>query len=239
MHNGFNLYGGKYIFKRSVNYTRVTGFNASPAPGFAGEGMDADVCRQIGYLDGTFSIDGVGFIPGRDHVAGTRKKRMQGVCCGISTAWMAAFLGGNADATNHGSFGDFFQVMRFQGAYGKFYGDRPWHQETLLNSFGLGPLTATQMTFSQSANIPFQRFALRSRWVGYVFTCEHVIAIGKARDSNFFIMDPNAGLFEYTRQDQFRADLGEYLAAIWSETHDVFTAPSMDIYFYHKAFDLI
>lgn len=227
---------GRDVFCRNVKKTVCKGFNAAPSIEnnhyrkengqwklvVDGDGFDKDVGNKLGYIDGAFYHSGLKkWLPGHDSVAGTNKNRAQGICCGITTAWISSYITGGEDATKHEGFNTYLaSVLRFQGAYAKHYGDTIQAQKLFLERLlgGIKNYFKKDVTADEKMNIPFTELNQYKRIGGYAYTCGHVIGIGWENPGNFFIMDPNLGLFEYNNRDHFTRDLKDYLSAIWADS---------------------
>ena len=236
---GAHLYANTMSYARSTTSTTAVGFNASPAPE---DGMDADVIGRIGYLEQAFNAGGR-WIPGTTQHAGTNKGRMQGICCGITTAWLAGFLNNNPMATDHAQFRDYLvEVLRFQGAYGKDYGDTADDQRQLLlricqNTLNLAHREAIVTPHNMAVSIPFHRLDAFGTWGAYLHAHGHATGFGSRRFGKTYIMDANGGLFEYTNRHDFTQDLKDYLRDIRNDTHSRTPQgpPQGRAIFYHRA----
>ncbi|MGD1925219.1 MAG: hypothetical protein ACFB03_13670 [Paracoccaceae bacterium] len=201
---GIRLYK-KALFTHSVKSTIVKGLNNAPVRNTAGlGGVDHDVRMKFG---------GKNMRSGKKEV-GWSKFRMSGICCGISAAWIVAFLGGNSDATDHDAFKEFFEgSLRFQGSYVKFHMPNQDSVPLMMKAFGLELARtdndATEITDTGLAGLlPLET----QSWAGYVVGWTHAIAIGY-KGERYYIVEPNGGLFEYRNNRQFVADLTGYIIA--------------------------
>jgi len=220
MDNGVHLYN-EDLFGNCYKSTIVTHFNN--APGLPGSGgIDADVAARIGYKN----------IETGERVEGINKGRIQGICCGITAGWMAAFLGGNSAATNHDAFESYFMgPLRFQGGYVKDFQPNSSSLYFLLGGFGL--TNSNKMNLSQTmtpANIGSELPAEEGAWTGYISAYHHAIGIGY-RNYRYFVMEPNGGLFEYSNRKRFVTDLGAFLTARRNKKKPD-TDPNMKVHFY-------
>lgn len=222
MANGIHLYND-YLFGGCYKSTIVSGFNNAPGlPG--GGGIDADAAARIGFRN----------INTGERVAGSNKGRVQGICCGITAAWMVALLGGNPAATDHDEFTEFFMgPMRFQGGYVKDFRGNSSSLKPLLERFGLRNSNETNASKIMSpdsiaSNLPPEN----GTWAGYISAYAHAIGIGY-RTYRYFIMEPNGGLFEYSNKRKFVDDLRSFLIARRNRRAPN-TAPTMKVYFYRN-----
>lgn len=220
MANGVTLYN-ELLFGNCYKNTIVKSFNNAPGlPG--GGGIDTDTATRIGFKN----------IDTKKKIAGTNKKRIQGICCGITAGWMVALLGGNSGATDHSQFTDFFiGPLRFQGGYVKDFKGNSSSIKILLQRFGLNNSNKTNVSETMSAdNIASFLPVDDGMWSGYISAYSHAVGIGY-KDYRYFIMEPNGGLFEYSNKAKFVSDLKVFLNARRTRKAPG-TDASMKAYFY-------
>lgn len=251
------------VFRRYDDKILCSGFNSVPSPGkyLPNEGKDGDgfdelAAGRLGYVGGAYKDERRGkWIPGDEAIVGVNKNRVQGICCGITTAWLVSFVNNVIDSYDCTKFESYLAtVLRFQGAYAKDAGDEMFQHENFFQVMmsGIESNILKCRNIGLSMNLPYETLKTFSTWGGYVFTCGHVIGIGYRRYSNkYYIMDPLLGLFEYKKIEEFHIDLKQYLSAIWQSSaklnrnvsHGHFPAnapvtrtsnqPLMDINFYY------
>ncbi|MEM6304090.1 MAG: hypothetical protein AAF744_05175 [Pseudomonadota bacterium] len=215
---GVKLYK-KTLFTNAYQSTIIKSQNTAPV---GPEGVDTAVSDRIG---GRKMSD-------NKKVKGSNKGRSQGICCGITAGWMGALLSGNAAATEHSGFKEFFTTLRFQGAYYKDYTGKPGGITLLFERFGINnsnpATTSTEMTDTGVAgNLPGEE----SAWAGYISAYDHAVGVGY-RDYRYFILEPNGGLFEYQNKAKFVADLTAHLQAR-RDRKDAGGDVSVKAYFYN------
>lgn len=217
MGNGVSLYN-KYLFGSCYKSTIITSFNNAPGlPGMGG--IDSDAASRIGYKN----------INTGEKVAGLKKGRVQGICCGITAGWMVALLGGNSAATDHDEFVNFFLgPLRFQGAYVKDFKGNASSVNILLEGFGLSNLKKVAVAMAPDNIASFLPQA--HVWAAYIGAYDHAVGIGY-RHYRYFIMEPNGGLFEYQNKASFVSDLSAFLCAR-RDTKEPGTEATMKGYFY-------
>ncbi len=149
-----------------------------------------------------------------ERCAGSLHGRVLGICCGITAAWMVAFLGGNLAARSHEEFTSLFMgPLRFQGAYVKDYVSNSSSIKILLEYYGLRNTNRLNVSKKISKDNIFSNLPTELRtWAGYLSVFEHAIGIGYC-NYRYFIMEPNAGLFEYINRMHFLKDIEQFLCA--------------------------
>jgi len=137
-----------------------------------------------------------------------------GICKGISTSWVIAFLNNVADATDPARYEQFYtNFLRFQATMVKdFGGDIDKH----VAQFGkLGVNTGTAKVRSFKAVDLGQPDLPDGRWGIYMSVWHHDIAAGGTWGSNgrFYICEPNTGLLGYSKVADFLSDLNGYIGS--------------------------
>jgi hypothetical protein len=184
-------------FNNADKEARITGRNN--APGGEG-GVDVDVQQRLG-APGFIGPLGQG-------------ERKHGICCGITGTWLFGVLNKAKEATDCVAFYPYFMnVLRFQGAILKDLGGTATkihdNIDSLHRMFGGRPFKVTSKDTSLS-NFGEALPHGENVWGAYLSAWHHAIGVCKAH-GNWFIMDPNNGLFEYKKRPTFVDDAVSYL----------------------------
>lgn len=145
--------------------------------------------------------------------------RGHGICKGLASAWVIAFVSNIREATAADEFEEYFtNFLRFQATYIKDYGK---HIDTHLNQFAkIGMPTMLRPYFQDKAldrvvadGHVFRSGHLHARWAAYLSVWSHDIAIGSLHGSSgpFYIFEPNTGLLGYDSAKPFADDVNGYL----------------------------
>jgi hypothetical protein len=217
---GISLYG-KQLFINAYKQKMIRSKNNSPGgPG----GIDSDAQGRLGYYAGDQKSSA-------NVVAGSNKGRVQGICCGITAAWMTALLGGEKAAHETTNFEDLFtNRLRFQGAYVKDHAPNSSSVALLLSGFGLSNTNASNSSVSMTPTNVASSLPKGSTWAGYVSAYQHAIGIGH-KSGRYLIMEPNGGLFKYKSKSKFVSDLTTFLLARRDRKAAGHNA-NMKVYFY-------
>jgi|GEM_PF-3275814 len=126
-----------------------------------------------------------------------------GICSGITTTWLIMFLNNNPGAFEK-EFENHFEITRFQGAYLKeLHGKAPDHIAKMNESLDtrLHEIGKQSERSASKFQIP-----LHPKWAAYVSVWGHAIGIGQL-NKQYYIMDPNFGLYIYNSRTTFLRDL--------------------------------
>jgi hypothetical protein len=198
---GITLYN-KQLFMNAYKQKVIRSKNNSPG---GPDGIDSDAQSRLGYYAGVKSS--------ANAVAGSNKDRVQGICCGITAAWMTALLGGEKAAHETTNFEDLFtNRLRFQGAYVKDHAPNSSSVALLLSGFGLSNSNVSNSSIILTPTNIASSLPKGSSWAGYVSAYAHAIGIGH-KSGRFLIMEPNGGLFKYKSESKFADDLKTFLLA--------------------------
>lgn len=145
------------------------------------------------------------------------KPNGHGICKGIASSWVIAFLNKVPDASD-------------PARYEQYYTDFLRYQATMIKDFGkhIDSHVAQFRTLGVETNIKqVKQFWARSfakkdmpggRWAAYISCWHHDIAIGGTKGGNimfgggkFYICEPNTGLLGYTSRTTMLGDLDAYL----------------------------
>jgi len=174
-------------------------------------GNHAPAPANWGAQDDTLSRQGV--TPG--------SPRGHGICKGLASAWVVAFMSGVQETFKPDKFESYFtNVLRFQATYIKDYGK---HIDSHLNQIAkIGQPLMLRPYFEgkELARVTadgqhFRDGHLHARWAAYLSVWKHDIAIGSLHGSTgpFYILEPNTGLMGYHSALDFASDLNGYLDA--------------------------
>jgi hypothetical protein len=133
--------------------------------------------------------------------------RGRGICCGITTSWIIALLNGVPEATDMVRFQEFFQVLRFQGAYMKAaQGDAKGNLAKVFFAQMLAAhMDARCRLLSEASDVRFvldgSMFPVPGKtWACYAGLYGHAIGAAES-NSMFYLMDPNYGLYRYRERE--------------------------------------
>lgn len=147
---------------------------------------------------------------------GVDKKRPNGhgICKGVSSSWVIAFLNGVAEATDPDRYERYYaDFLRFQGTMVKDFGK---HIDSHVDQFSkLGISTnITQVKKFETVDLAEADVPAFGRWGAYISCWHHDIAIGGTwgTGAKLYINEPNTGLHGYDVKASFFADLNEYIA---------------------------
>lgn len=140
-----------------------------------------------------------------------------GICLGITLSWIVSLLNGVEESFDTEKFADYFnQVLRFQGAFIQDY-DPPnlavadpvgYIQRMIQLKFNPGIKVIKRIKFSTISPSAFVNY----NWAAFVVLWGHVVGFGR-RSGNYYIMDPNYGLFQYDTFASFLTDGREFIEA--------------------------
>jgi hypothetical protein len=137
-----------------------------------------------------------------------------GICAGITTAWVVAFLSGDADASSTAGFQSYFDnMLKFQGAYifnfkSKQGVSTSTHgMEKFLDPMReLGVPPGVHKTKEENVQLVGSSIFPDGNWAAYTVIPGHAIGIG-AVGGSYYAMDPNYGLHSYSDKIDFLLDL--------------------------------
>ncbi|WP_137180102.1 hypothetical protein [Roseomonas sp. AR75] len=136
-----------------------------------------------------------------------------GICSGIAISWVIMFLNNVQEAKNRAGFESVFTVLRYQGAYfqeldyaatGSVADAERYNKVAKHNMRALPEVAASDVN---TVAVPTP-----SHWAAVLEIWGHSIGVG-AYSGEYFIMDPNFGLFRYTSFIAYRADLKQLVEA--------------------------
>ncbi len=142
-----------------------------------------------------------------------RRPRGHGICKGIASSWVMAFLNGENAATNPAQYESYFaNVLRYQATFTKDYGGHIDGHIEQMKALNLPP------NVKVVKQIDLENFTEdvipNGRWAAYVSVWKHDIAIGGkwGAESTLYINEPNTGLLGYKNKAHFFEDLNRYIA---------------------------
>jgi hypothetical protein len=127
-----------------------------------------------------------------------------GICKGLATAWVIAFLNQVSESSDVNAFGSYFRnVLQFQGTYIKDFGKHiDSHLVQMIKmkvDTGVHQVKQYETTNLETTQLPGHT------WGAYLSVWKHDIAMGYRRP-NYYIMEPNFGLFVYGDKANFVND---------------------------------
>ncbi len=136
--------------------------------------------------------------------ASARASGSGGICAGITTSWVIAFLNANKnkEAQDAAKFKDFFlNMLRFQGAY--MQEEQSWDTIDKLAA----KMVINGQTIKRVEPLRLNKSDLPTEgwWAAYVSFRGHAVGIGKY-SGRYHIMEPNFGLFTYANEDDLVSD---------------------------------
>lgn len=141
------------------------------------------------------------------------RKKGHGICKGVSTAWVVAFMSGVRDATAPDLFNTYYKnYLRFQATMIKDYGDHiPQHLEQFAK-IGM-PTTLREYRVFEKEAFEIRDGHMHAQWAAYCSVWHHDIAFGSSHGSTgpYYIVEPNTGLLGYTSCSPFLSDLNKYI----------------------------
>jgi hypothetical protein len=143
---------------------------------------------------------------------GLLKQQGHGICKGLTTAWVIAFLNGVDEASNPASFSDWFTgIAKWQGTYIKDAGGHIDKHLQLIEKTGMltGVVVDHVVAVQSLSSSDFPR---TTPWAAYCSIWHHDIGFAADGRGNFYIMEPNDGLYVYDSQSEFIADSNGYVA---------------------------
>ncbi len=155
-----------------------------------------------------------------------------GICKGLATAWVIAFLNGVEGASDLDQFPAYFlNVLKFQGTYIKDYGKHIDSHLIQMAKFGfrsgLRRIKEIKPTSLRASDL------VGYNWGCYASVWKHDVAFGR-RSGKFYIMEPNFGLFRYQDQSTFLLDANELIEARRARKHKG-PNDSVGLWFYGKS----
>lgn len=146
-----------------------------------------------------------------------------GICAGVSTAWVIAFLNGVRDASDPALYEKYYtDFLRYQATMIKDWKSTkpdslqgvgiPTHLK-VFKKFGMDP-GVRDYKIVEAVSFSERDGHLHARWAAYCSCWHHGIAIGGSHGSSgpFYIVEPNTGLHGYQYKEACFNDLNEYIA---------------------------
>ncbi|MFK5949731.1 MAG: hypothetical protein QM500_13290 [Methylococcales bacterium] len=158
---------------------------------------------------------------------GPSRLKGHGICKGIASSWVIAFLKGTIETTDPAQYEAYFtNFLRFQATMIKDFGGHIDTHIAKLTDLQLDPnITFVKkldiVDFSES-DIPV------GKWGAYISVWGHDIAIGGkwGAGSMLYINEPNTGLLGYKKKADFFTDLNAYMAARRAKKHKPLNEPA-------------
>lgn len=140
------------------------------------------------------------------------KPNGHGICKGVASAWVIAFLNGVREATDSSLFEQYYtDFLRYQATMIKDFGKHIDSHVAQLNKLDLKPNVKEYKNFQapslRAEDIP------NGRWGIYMSVWQHDIAAGGTwgTGGKQYIVEPNTGLLGYDSITDFLHDLNEYI----------------------------
>ena len=138
-----------------------------------------------------------------------------GICIGITGSWVIGLLSGAEGAVAKDKFKAYLQnFLRHQGAYIKFaHNISPGERiNNLMGSMGIGSLA--NKSEHKKRNTFLNLFPADDlTWAAHLAIHHHDIGCGHVAGDNYYIMDPNHGLYIYANHSDMQTVLESYRAA--------------------------
>jgi hypothetical protein len=151
------------------------------------------------------TLDRQGVSPGRPNG--------HGICKGIASSWVIAFLNNVADATDPKRYETYYtNFLRFQATMVKDFGGHIDAHADQFKKIGMGAgikeIKQASIVKLGDSDVPGA-----GRWGAYISCWHHDIAAGGlwGMGSKLYINEPNTGLLGYDDKTKFLADLDAYL----------------------------
>lgn len=153
--------------------------------------------------DDTLSRQGVG--PG--------KPKGHGICKGVASSWVIAFLNGSTEATDPHTYESYYtNFLRFQATMIKDFGK---HIDSHISKFSDLHMDTNIKVANKIEVVDFhEKLIPNGRWAAYISVWKHDIAIGGkwGADGTLYINEPNTGLLGYSKKSHFFDDLNKYMS---------------------------
>ncbi len=155
------------------------------------------------------TLDRQGIAPG--------KPNGHGICKGIASSWVIAFLNGVREATDVALFEDYYaNFLRYQATMVKDFGGHIDRHASKFGAMGVSPNITMIKSFTKP-RLEESDLPTHSKWAAYLSVWHHDIAIGGdwGREGKTYIVEPNRGLLGYKagQMNDFLGDLDHYLDA--------------------------
>lgn len=139
-----------------------------------------------------------------------------GICKGLVSAWIIAFLHGDEGARDVTKFKNYFvKVLRFHGSFVSDYSKPTGYQieniYSKMSELGVNPGLKLHADFS-TPKLEVEQIPHHAAWGAYVNVWEHAIGLACDDRGNYWIMDPNYGLYVYADVKFFLQDANQLIA---------------------------
>ena len=133
-----------------------------------------------------------------------------GICKGLASSWVIAFLNGVSEASDAKRFAEWFEIARLHGTEIKNAGGHIDQHVAKIEAAnvmtGVKVQSRIDVSTVEEAQFP------QAPWATYCSIWKHDIAFGADSVSGrFYIMEPNDGLAIYKDRVTFLADLKAYV----------------------------
>lgn len=141
------------------------------------------------------------------------KQQGHGICKGLASTWVIAFLNDVEESFNPEKFEDWFTgFAKFQGTYIKDSGGHIDKHLAQIEESGVytGVIVEKAITRTKLSSDDFPK---NHPWAAYCSIWKHDIAFGYMGEhsGNYYIMEPNDGLYIYDDEHKFLEDANGYI----------------------------
>lgn len=151
---------------------------------------------------------------------GPGKPKGHGICKGVASSWVIAFLNGSTEATDPKKYESYYtNFLRFQATMIKDFGS---HIDTHISKFSDLHINTNIKVANKLELAKFEEKHIpNGRWAAYISVWGHDIAIGGkwGAGNTLYINEPNTGLLGYSSKSSFFTDLDAYLSKRRQKKH--------------------
>jgi hypothetical protein len=147
------------------------------------------------------------------------KPNGHGICKGVASGWVIAFLNKVPDSIDPARFEQFYtDFLRYQGTMIKDFGKHIDSHVAQFSKLGvetnIHQVSQKQIVTLRAKDCPTSSGPFGHRWGAYISCWHHDIACGTRAGKNrlYYIMEPNTGLLGYRSETDFLGDLNAYIA---------------------------
>ncbi|MGI3900408.1 MAG: hypothetical protein ACRYGP_23685 [Janthinobacterium lividum] len=133
-----------------------------------------------------------------------------GICKGLASSWVIAFLNRVSEASDAKRFAEWFEIARLHGTEIKNAGGHIDQHIAKIEAANV--MTGVNVQSRIDASTVAEAQFPKAPWATYCSIWKHDIAFGADSVSGrFYIMEPNDGLAIYKDRETFLADLKAYI----------------------------
>lgn len=137
-----------------------------------------------------------------------------GICKGIASTWVIAFLNNVSEATDPARYEDYYtNFLRYQATMVKDFGKHLDSHVAQFEKLGM-PTNIKEIKQFKTAELVETDIPSAGRWACYISVWHHDIACGGTWGTNaeLYINEPNTGLLGYDVKADFFSDLDDYIS---------------------------